>query len=297
MDDVKLKLICDCCHSKLCQPCSGLSPTELRCMTLSKRLLRFHCQSCQGATSQSDSLVGKIVDNLRPIFDGELRAVRDECSGQFSSLRQQIADLTDTNKELIRLLNPKPVVIPVDQSQKPSNPAVVARQNPGPVVNSGGLGKCSQSNKSIKPAMSRSQTTPSRHGLSSLQSSGEVDSRSTGKLRAPKATNRMNFIRGTLPTPAVSMGSKQDTFAAVARRAQLYIGNINPNANRDSIEQYIRERLPNNDFILDDLPKREEALSRAFKLTIDFSLLETLNKPDFWPQGVIVKRFFRPRVQ
>lgn len=118
--------------------------------------------------------------------------------------------------------------------------------------------------------------------------------------RAPVTKNHSNaqdIIRGCAPAPTVAVGSKQDTFAAVARRAYLYIGNINPNASKNSVVNYIRSRHSNGYFSLDELPKRDDALSRAYKLTIDFSVLEIFSKPDFWPEGVVVKRFFRPKTR
>lgn len=106
-------------------------------------------------------------------------------------------------------------------------------------------------------------------------------------------SERKKFIRGSHQIPTVPVGTTQTTFAAVARRAYFYIGNINPKTTKEEIFQYMKLRRPDDEFILDELPMREGALSRAFKLTTDFSLVDEVNKPDFWPQGVIIKKFFR----
>lgn len=97
--------------------------------------------------------------------------------------------------------------------------------------------------------------------------------------------------------PTVTVGSTQSTFAAVARRAYLYVGNINPNTDRDGVLSYIKQKHPNSNVVLEDLPMRDGALSRSFKLTVDFSMLDIFNQPEFWPQGIIVKRFFRARTR
>lgn len=270
-EDLKLRLICDRCQSKLCQSCSGLSSTEFRCMGLNKRILRFYCQSCENLSDQYDSLIGRIIDSLRPVFDAGLKTVKEETQTLISSLSQQVTDLADTNRELIELLKPTPVEKHVNQGNS------LAKSNK-PVV----MTQVSTLQENFAP-----------------QPSPDVNVRPAGGKvlgsRQPRAANQKTFIRGSVPTPAVAMGSKQDSFAAVARRAQLYIGNVNPNASEDSITQYIKARIPNNEFVLDRLPKRDEAMSKAYKLTTDFEILDILNKPDFWPQGVIVKRFFRPR--
>lgn len=103
------------------------------------------------------------------------------------------------------------------------------------------------------------------------------------------------FIRGTASTPTVPIGSLQETFAAVARRAYLYVGNVNPNTKKESIMNYIADKYPGANFDLETLPVNENALSKSFKLTIDFDMLDTFNNPEAWPAGIIIKKFFRPK--
>lgn len=38
---------CDSCKRLICQECSGLSATELRCLPLSSRILKFQCIKCR----------------------------------------------------------------------------------------------------------------------------------------------------------------------------------------------------------------------------------------------------------
>lgn len=38
---------CDGCRFMICSECSGLSATELRCVPLASRLLKFHCSNCR----------------------------------------------------------------------------------------------------------------------------------------------------------------------------------------------------------------------------------------------------------
>lgn len=101
---------------------------------------------------------------------------------------------------------------------------------------------------------------------------------------------RGNVIRGTIPIPVTDNG--WGTFAAVVRHAHIYVGNVNPDVSRESVADYVRENSPNANFDLEELPKREEALSRALELSVDFSLLGTFNHPNFWPQNVMNKTFF-----
>lgn len=67
------------------------------------------------------------------------------------------------------------------------------------------------------------------------------------------------------------------------------------NASEISVCDYLKNKFPSHEFIVESLPTRDGAQSRAFKLTCDFLILGNLYLPETWPKGVVVKRFFRPR--
>lgn len=265
-DELKLKIICDRCGAKFCQSCSGLGSTEIRCMPLRERKLKFFCGSCINVGDQHATLVEQILDSLKPLFDATFTKLKEATKSQISALSQQVADLAESNKDLIRLLDPTPAIRNTIQSDSLPHPKV-GKPIAAPLP---------------KKAPILHQSLNPRSRRSSANAAGEI-----------KAAAVKNYVRGTAPTPEVAMGSDLNSFAAVARRAYLYIGNVNPGAGKETITNYIKKKVPGVDFVIDELPKREEALSRAFKLTVDFTLLETFNKSDFWPQGVIVKRFFQ----
>lgn len=47
---------CDSCRNLCCVECSDLGPSEIKCMPLHKRLLKFHCYKCRS---------GELVDCLK----------------------------------------------------------------------------------------------------------------------------------------------------------------------------------------------------------------------------------------
>lgn len=289
-EDLKFKLVCDHCRCKYCLPCSKLSSTEQRCMGLGKRILRFYCESCdnhqsrlmdkviQCNESHQSQLMKNITANMELLFEAKMETFREETAAHISSLNQQVSDLVDTNKELIKLLKPVPVGS-VDQS----SPQDLARE--------------AESIVSTQPSTVLQSATGNRQQSEGTSKKPEdiPTGRFTNRKNSASVDQQRNFVRGTLPTPPVALGSGQENFAAVARRAYLYVGNVNPNANKNTIVEYIRSKASVSDFTVDELPKRDEALSRAYKLTIDFTLLDVFNRADFWPQGIIIKRFFRPR--
>lgn len=104
------------------------------------------------------------------------------------------------------------------------------------------------------------------------------------------------IIRGSAPVPSVELkpsGFSDNSFAAAARRAYLYVGNVNINATEESLVAYLKSKYPEKEFVVEALPVRDNAQSKSFKLVCDFTLLESLNSPESWSNGIIVKRFFR----
>lgn len=98
-------------------------------------------------------------------------------------------------------------------------------------------------------------------------------------------TRKMDVIRGT--------GTEICSLKSVDRKAWLYLGKINKGCKEDDVVNFLTTKFPENKIqpIVEKI-SREESTSSSFKLGIDFELLEKVNKEDFWPKGVMVKRFF-----
>lgn len=62
-------LLCDSCKGGLCQQCSDLSASELRCMELKKRKLIFLCQECENGFKQVPLLIKKINELEKQIIE------------------------------------------------------------------------------------------------------------------------------------------------------------------------------------------------------------------------------------
>nr|CAI5832956.1 unnamed protein product [Callosobruchus analis] len=60
----------DSCKNLICVECSDLSPSEIRCIPLQKRLLIFHCKRCRN-WELTDMLLGRIKDKEKIITELE----------------------------------------------------------------------------------------------------------------------------------------------------------------------------------------------------------------------------------
>lgn len=87
-------------------------------------------------------------------------------------------------------------------------------------------------------------------------------------------------------------------FTSAEKKAWLYVGRVSLKATEDNIKNFLVQKFPNREFTVNMLPKREDAGSIAFKVSTDISLINELQKPEIWPQGVLVRRyqFFRQRM-
>lgn len=167
-------------------------------------------------------------------------------------------------------------------------------------------------NETVKSTINASSGNEGRNQKTTLPairaaSSGETNRVNVNNIVADnknervgvKNQNKPQVVRGNANISAVPIGVRSEdhtvTFAAVARRAYLYVGNVQLQTTGEMVKTYLRQKFPNHDFVVEPLPMKDTAQSRAFKLTFDFSLLDNLNEPEIWPSGVIVKRFFRTK--
>ncbi|CAH0563063.1 unnamed protein product [Brassicogethes aeneus] len=89
---------------------------------------------------------------------------------------------------------------------------------------------------------------------------------------------------------------QHQSFAAAVKKAWLCISKIKIGTQAGEIQNYLKNKFPSKEFTVEELPRRKEATSMSFKLGADMELLEELHKPETWPNGIYIKRFyfFRP---
>lgn len=240
------------------------------------------------------------VIELKQIIDDIVAARTTVLHDEIQRLERQVKDISDTNKDLIRLLTHNH-----DSSTKISkgkNNTEIQNINKTDIINE------KQANTNRKGM--RGTNNQNVLNVENISCKYTAD-RNLENLSGNKRQSNMKkteILRGTGDISSIPVGSKNGvdeanvntvdevlSFAAVARRAYLYVGNVNLYATEKSLYGYLKQKLPNNNFIVEPLPMRDNAQSRAFKLTCDFSLLESLKNPSIWPNGIVVKRFFRPK--
>lgn len=82
---------------------------------------------------------------------------------------------------------------------------------------------------------------------------------------------------------------------AAVKKGWIYIGKVKATVTADKVEEYIKAKIPGKEFTVEEL--QSKGLNKAYKIGVDFNIIKDFLNPDFWPKGIIVKRFqfFRRR--
>lgn len=142
--DIKQLYICDKCPNKHCRGCSKITPTEIKSLELKKeRRLRYYCPECYDSIIEMEDVLklnkklieentrlkGKVehtqsadICNKLQVFETTLKEVQtsyvqlinetykslsvqqDEYQKEIQQLRNEVKVLSDSNKDMIRLL-------------------------------------------------------------------------------------------------------------------------------------------------------------------------------------------------
>lgn len=69
------------------------------------------------------------------------------------------------------------------------------------------------------------------------------------------------------------------------------MGRVSRNVEKDQIESHLKNHFPNENFIIEKLPSRDDSRSSSFRVGANMALVENLYSPENWPIGVVVRRF------
>uniref|UniRef100_A0A1Y1NJF7 Uncharacterized protein n=1 Tax=Photinus pyralis TaxID=7054 RepID=A0A1Y1NJF7_PHOPY len=193
------------------------------------------------------------------------------------SLRKEVTVLKESNVDMIKLLSSKGSNITVGANKSKSEKITSKPANPNVLSYS----------ETVASGVTRDKI---------LQSPSAV--RCDRKSRIDKSEN-INNTGDNKPKNLV-IGKAEPSlngpgFCAIQKRAWLYVGRVALGTENSKIKNYLTEKFPNSQFEVEQLPKRDDARSIAFKVGADIELIDELYKGENWPAGVFIKqfRFFR----
>lgn len=298
---------CELCGRFLCRDCSNVTATEIRALELqSRHMLRFYCSSCQtfikdsyakSNHSNQDSVMNQIfMETLVAKIEHTIERKTSQLYNIIDEVKNSVSSLKSGHDDLVKIMTSGSTS---EDAGGSGNLTAEMRHGVSgiPIVSTCGGQKIGGAKQS-----SNSGLAPILKGNPAGASAGEKTEGGVPNAvdKTQRRKGKIEIVRGVAEVSSVPIGmggSSSLTFAAVARRAYLYVGNVNMSATEDVLKNYLKHKFADNEFIIEALPKRDDAQSRAFKLVCDYSLLNDLYRPELWPNGVIVKRFFRGRGQ
>lgn len=110
-------------------------------------------------------------------------------------------------------------------------------------------------------------------------------------------TKTSNTPRPKNDTPnkkcVIGINSDSGALKSSPAKAYLYIRRLAKTTTADDLKTYLMNDFP--EVICELLENKHEENHARFKVTINFENLEKINKPEYWPSGVLISRFFHPR--
>lgn len=281
-DDLKCKIVCDRCGAKLCQACSGLGSTEIRCMPLRERKLKFFCgaRACMDVGDQHAALVERILNSLKPLFDATFTRLKETTESSISSLSQQVADLTESNKDLIKLLNPTPATGKTVQSDSLPHPKI-GKSVTAPLPRGKTPKVQKKGDKSIGPA--KDDRDSCHQGVSAAEGSESGWQLFTGR--------RKRASRGVVVGTGGD-GTSVGVVRGVARTVDLHVYRIAPGTKAESLRDLLKPRFP--EVVCEELSSKHPEKYSSFKVGISEDNFGAAMEPSIWPVNTCVRRFFHP---
>ncbi|XP_044765982.1 uncharacterized protein LOC123322179 [Coccinella septempunctata] len=90
----------------------------------------------------------------------------------------------------------------------------------------------------------------------------------------------------------VGQNRNSEDFTGIPKLCWLHLGRVNMNTNREQILDHLKKTFGRDDFVVEQLPKRDDAKSISFKIGADISLLSDVYAGDKWPENVTLRRYF-----
>ncbi|KAJ3658240.1 hypothetical protein Zmor_009992 [Zophobas morio] len=135
------------------------------------------------------------------------------------------------------------------------------------------------------------------------KSSKQLDTATTPYVPASKITVEANALKADDDFVPVSYKKKRNiirgsihrsnlVIKAEPRSSYIYVGNLDVGTSETDLSTYLENKLCCDNFKVESLPKRENAKSIAYKVTVDSSIVKNLMDASTWPENVIVKKFY-----
>lgn len=318
-EEANKKIKCDYCNSLICQSCSDLVATEVRCMQLTgKRVLKFYCMDCEDKINQLLTLdspqPSQHEEQLKEVQQQvalSINEMKEEINSNISQIKSQVEIIKETNIELIYMLTSN--CTNITNGMFNTNKSSINKGSSNSTKTSSNIEPSGESN--IRPKQKNASTevpqwttvlqtqhkpTNWKQAKQHQKGQDKNNSHSSEQKILNTQSSAVSLQQDNRPKSNIICTGTSDTnniLKAAESRAWVYVGKVNPATTPDSLKAYLNKKFLNNNFTVEEIIKHElnHSRNKSFKVSFDFELLEEMSKGDSWPKGYIVKRyqFFR----
>ena len=117
----------------------------------------------------------------------------------------------------------------------------------------------------------------------------EIQMDTTEEEQWTQVTHRRRRQPARQRTPTIGTGPGDGDLQAVEKKAWLFVGRLKQGTTTEAIKNFLTRKGITENVICEELATNYN--TKSFKVGVPFSYLETVNKTDFWPAGITIKRF------
>ena len=141
----------------------------------------------------------------------------------------------------------------------------------------------------IKENTKEKEPAPERRTEANTESENQQEEEEKNDQHTREEVVRKNNRRRR---PTQVIGTKEDSenlLEAGIRKAWLYLGKLKEGTRENSVIQFLKRNKINGDVTCEQFPTKGRF--KSFKVGIEMQHLETVQKAEFWPKGIAVRRF------
>lgn len=318
---------CSACKLDFCKTCGQLTETEMRCLSLRNPKLKFLCINCDPAGEADSNEVQLNNASEESLIDTEHNGKKNNCpdienvsvelfiseiqklTNIIQDLKKQVDNLKLSNIDLVKTITSEEFLI------SHTNIMASTQKKPKTLEVSAGTDSKSHAPTSYAQIARNTSSVGSAFHTGAIprqrpRQEPPLGDNTRQRNEAKNTENQKNNTNGNFAVaenlPRVKRNNYKNTErigsakhdrsngalcgAAQKKMAWFYVGKIkNKDVTADEWLKYLKEDNKDEKFIVEKL--KTHGSFAAFKIGAPFNLLGKLNDEEYWPAGVVIRRF------
>lgn len=237
-------------------------------------------------------------DIIKKVFSDVLKDSMKEFNEKISKLENEVVMLRESNIELISLLTNGETL---NNVQKCSNSKKLPSTNPETNPSKTHEAKSrNNKNSQVRDKISSPQIKTNnyknteekqfKHPTRSIDDCTTKNKPMIHRRMTQTTTNKQQQKRTPLVVYGTGTGNKSN-LTAVNRKTWIYVGRVTPGTGVDGLKEHIEIIFPEQETLIEMLPKWKNGETEAFKVGIDHDLLDEAFNSKNWPKGSLIKKY------